>query len=135
MKVGDFFKHDVIAVPRLAGAGARMTINLARVRNQLESRRDDLVARRNRVRRDLQLEAASLADELAEQAVEVQDDDALRLIERSAQIEIEDIEEALQRLMRGEYGICKACGREIGSARLLVAPQSVHCVKCGSHHF
>jgi RNA polymerase-binding protein DksA len=130
MKVGDFYKHGGVTVPTLVTGNSRMTINLARVRNQLESRRNDLIARRNRIRRDLQREAGPLSADAAEQAVEVQNDETLALIERSAQIEIEDIEQALQRLAEGEYGTCKVCGREIGTARLLASPQSVRCVNC-----
>ncbi len=40
------------------------------------------------------------------------------------------IEEALRRLARGEYGICQACGRAIGLARLQALPFAQRCALC-----
>lgn len=40
------------------------------------------------------------------------------------------VEEALQRVEHGSYGICEDCGDEIPVARLLAVPTAVLCVDC-----
>lgn len=43
---------------------------------------------------------------------------------------LEEIEEALQRIESGEYGLCESCGAEIPEARLEALPHARHCIKC-----
>ena len=40
------------------------------------------------------------------------------------------IEDALKRIVDGEYGKCQDCGEDIPEARLEVRPYAVYCVKC-----
>jgi hypothetical protein len=44
--------------------------------------------------------------------------------------EIEEIDAALDRIGRGTYGACTACGGEIGAARLEALPATALCVDC-----
>ena len=41
-----------------------------------------------------------------------------------------EINEALRRLYRGEYGICESCGQPIARARLEAMPHARLCVSC-----
>lgn len=41
-----------------------------------------------------------------------------------------NVDEALRRLYRNEYGICQTCGKEIAKARLDAIPQASLCVAC-----
>ena len=41
-----------------------------------------------------------------------------------------ELAEALERLRRGDYGDCLACGRPIAAARLAAAPEATMCVSC-----
>ena len=43
--------------------------------------------------------------------------------------ELQEIEAATQRLERGTYGTCQACGRPIGDARLEAMPATRFCVE------
>ena len=40
------------------------------------------------------------------------------------------IEDALERLSKGQYGKCQDCGEMISEARLKVRPYAVFCIKC-----
>jgi RNA polymerase-binding protein DksA len=40
------------------------------------------------------------------------------------------IDDALRRLYRGEYGVCESCGNPIARARLEVMPQARLCISC-----
>jgi DnaK suppressor protein len=42
------------------------------------------------------------------------------------------IEEALERIREGIYGVCEECGAEIGGGRLKVMPLAKSCVTCQS---
>jgi RNA polymerase-binding protein DksA len=65
---------------------------------------------------DSALEATLYNDELSqEQALE----DLLR-----------DINSALARIEKGDYGICKYCKKEIGEKRLRARPEAGACVDC-----
>lgn len=40
-----------------------------------------------------------------------------------------EIDEALKRVEEGTYGVCEACGKEIGTERLEVVPTARYCVE------
>ena len=44
------------------------------------------------------------------------------------------IDDAIERLVHGEYGICMECGERISEARLMARPYAVFCIKCKSRH-
>lgn len=43
---------------------------------------------------------------------------------------LKNIDQALERLDEGTYGICEECGQEIGKKRLEVIPFALCCVQC-----
>jgi DnaK suppressor protein len=43
-----------------------------------------------------------------------------------------DVEEALERLAAGDYGLCVACGQAIPDERLEAQPAAPTCVRCAS---
>jgi DnaK suppressor protein len=53
------------------------------------------------------------------------------LLER-AQARLVELDEALTRLERGEFGACNECGRPITPERLAALPTALHCVDCAS---
>ena len=55
----------------------------------------------------------------------------LRIRDRERKL-IFKIQEALQRLDDGEYGICEQCGEKIGIERLKARPVTTLCIACKS---
>ena len=53
----------------------------------------------------------------------------LRLKEREQKL-LKKIEEALDRIDRGTYGICEECGERIGLKRLKARPVTTLCIEC-----
>ncbi len=51
-------------------------------------------------------------------------------LERTLEKELRDVNNALQKIEEGTYGICKYCQKEISKLRLLARPTSSACVKC-----
>lgn len=56
----------------------------------------------------------------------------LRIRDRERKL-IFKIQEALQRLDQGEYGICEECGEAIGIERLKARPVTTLCIDCKSN--
>jgi len=50
--------------------------------------------------------------------------------ERVLESALRDIDNALDRIKKGEYGICKYCKKEIGEQRLLARPVANTCIAC-----
>lgn len=50
----------------------------------------------------------------------------------SARQRVRQIDQALEEMEEGTYGICSDCGEDIQPARLEVRPLSVKCVDCAS---
>ncbi|WP_293838377.1 TraR/DksA family transcriptional regulator [Sphingopyxis sp.] len=97
------------------------------VRDRLEAR---LAALGARVERIEEAQREPLDDDLSEQAVAREDDEALDGIERAAIEDIAHIRQALARLDAGTYGQCVACGEVIAEARLDALPNATRCINC-----
>ena len=57
----------------------------------------------------------------------------LQLFTENGQV-ISLIDDAIERLANGEYGICMDCGEPISEARLKARPYAIFCIKCKSRH-
>jgi len=51
-------------------------------------------------------------------------------IDRMEEEEILQIEEALQRISDGTFGVCRECGKKINIERLKALPYSLECIEC-----
>jgi RNA polymerase-binding transcription factor DksA len=105
--------------------------DLAQVKQSLLTRRRALLERHERVEADLQRRGEALVGDWSDRAIQLQNDEALQAIDDAAQDELVAIDEALQRLGRGLYGVCKKCGEPIQPARL-EALHAVTCAECAS---
>jgi DnaK suppressor protein len=45
-------------------------------------------------------------------------------------MEVQALDDALERIERGIYGICVSCGSKIDPARLAAVPLTPHCLRC-----
>jgi RNA polymerase-binding protein DksA len=87
---------------------------------------------------ELTQRAKAIEDELShpldadssEQAVDLEDDETLEGVGEVLREQIRDIQQAMLRIDRGEYGTCARCGGEIGLARLNALPTATHCIDC-----
>ncbi len=63
-------------------------------------------------------------------ADEVEEYEILRSIEQSLELKLRNINLALEKIKKGNYGICEKCGGEIEIERLEVIPEAQFCKKC-----
>lgn len=86
-----------------------------------------LQQRLNAVQRDLRGEHAT---DSAEQAQQRENDEVLQQLEQQLQRELLQLHLAMDRLQRGEYGVCEQCGEVIAPARLKLLPYALRCQHC-----
>ena len=70
--------------------------------------------------------------DFAEQAVEVENDEVVAALDQGAQIELSQINKALQRIEEGSFGTCVVCGKTINTKRLRAIPYTPFCISCAS---
>ncbi len=100
------------------------------VGERLQRRRQELESRVERIGQDLRHEATPVEGSFADQAVDRANDTTLRAIRESAEIELQQIDNALQRLADGSYQQCGRCGGPISTERLDVVPYATACSSC-----
>ena len=101
------------------------------VKQLLTARRTLLEQRHQRVVRDLQRQNEPLVGDSSDRAIQLQNDETLQAIDDATKDELGAIDEAIERLDRGLYGICKRCGGAIEAGRLS-ALHAVTCAKCAN---
>jgi RNA polymerase-binding protein DksA len=71
-----------------------------------------------------------LPADFEEQAIELENQEALEVIQRTETTEIHQIEAALKRISKGTYGTCAKCGEPIDPRRLMALPTAATCIPC-----
>lgn len=66
-----------------------------------------------------------------EEADEVQEYDNKLSLEYSLESKLKDVNNALEKIENGKYGMCENCGKKIDEERLLACPEAKTCLRCG----
>jgi RNA polymerase-binding transcription factor DksA len=103
--------------------------DLIKIKHALLARRTSLRQRHERIRGDLQRRNEPLVADAPDRAIQLQNDEALHVIDDATNDELVTIEETLQRLAQGLYGICRDCGGDIEDVRLSML-HAVTCAEC-----
>lgn len=106
-------------------------------KDSLAKLRETLVRRRDALRRALdgdlsllqELHQQKTGDPLDAAADTVQDELNSQLVEVESR-ELHAIEDAIDRMKRGEYGDCAGCGKPIPITRLRAIPYATDCIDC-----
>jgi len=105
-------------------------LDMQAVRAGLLGKRTELEERVRRINADLRRREEPMSADFSEQVVEQENLDALYAIESEARLELRKVDSALERIERGDYGVCSRCGGPIGAARLLALPHADACIAC-----
>jgi len=98
-------------------------------KNLLEERLRALLRDAGSAIGELTEQRETLADHIDIASMESSRDFTLRLQDRERRL-VHKIQMALQRVADAEYGICVACGEDIGERRLMARPMATHCIDC-----
>jgi DnaK suppressor protein len=100
---------------------------------QLTLQRDELRQRIDRHHMDVVMDR-DLDDEAAAAVDNISRDMLAAALERERRT-LREIESALVRMKKGEYGTCDSCGVAIAKARLDALPWARHCIHCAEGAF
>jgi len=103
----------------------------------LNKLRDQLKDRRHHLLKEVKLRLREFSDSDGYQLTDtadiashlIEDEIAMSIAQVEAR-EIEEIDNALIKIKKGEYGVCENCGRKINKQRLMAIPFVSLCVKC-----
>ncbi len=73
-----------------------------------------------------------LSADSEDQAIELENQEALEVIGKAEATEIHEIEAALKRISEGIYGTCAKCGGPIDPRRLNALPTAATCISCSA---
>jgi len=97
---------------------------------RLENELGKFTTRNAHVADDFDATFPEYGDKEDENALEVAQYTADKPMEIALEKELRDVNKSLDRLKKGDYGICKYCDKAIDEKRLLARPTSGACVSC-----
>ena len=95
----------------------------------LKARLSELRAHLAKVDRELH---KLLPADSEDQAIELENREALEVIEKTETMEIHQIEATLKRISEGTYGTCARCKGPIDPRRLKALPTATTCISCSA---
>jgi DnaK suppressor protein len=103
---------------------------LNQLRNQLKDRRHHLLKEVKLRLREFRDSGGHRLTDTADIASNLIDDEIVMSLAQGEAREIEEIDNALSQIKKGNYGVCKSCGRKINKQRLMAIPFVSLCIKC-----
>jgi RNA polymerase-binding protein DksA len=100
-----------------------------KIEKALRARLSELRTRLAKVDRELH---KPLPADSEDQAIELENQEALEGIGKTENTEIHRIEAALKRISEGTYGTCAKCGEPIDPRRLKALPIAATCISCST---
>jgi DnaK suppressor protein len=122
-------KPPVRRVPKPASIATRRK-ERAHFRDLLLKKRQDLMRAYAISKGDSQAELDNGTEDYVDYAVNSYAREFLLSLTEMDRKHLLFVEEALNRIDRGEYGYCQQCGEDINVKRLEVQPWARHCLKC-----
>jgi RNA polymerase-binding protein DksA len=109
-------------------------------RNLLTSRREEVLEQLGRIeertfnatRKDASGELSAYSTHPADQGTETMGQEMAAHFATIDANYLYHIERAIERIDRGNFGICRVCGCEIGRERLEAVPHATLCIQCKS---
>jgi DnaK suppressor protein len=105
-------------------------MHLDEIREKLLKSRVEILTIASKVHRQIGLREASLDQDSAERATELENLDVLFAIDQESKVALRLITDAIRRIDAGKYGLCSVCGREIDAKRLSALPYINTCISC-----
>jgi len=111
---------------------------LSKIKNRLLRRKKEIKSEEKRIEQEdpfmqeYKTDGFRNLDDLGEEAADFTDHENLEAKKDVLEIEEEEIEETLEDIKKGTYGICEVCGKQIDKRRLEVYPTATTCIECAN---
>jgi DnaK suppressor protein len=99
------------------------------LRQELELKKAELQGRLDRVKANVR---RGLETDSKERAKQLEDSEVVDALGNEARGELHKISAALERMDRGDYGLCVDCGIPIASLRIEANPYAGECIDCAN---
>jgi len=109
---------------------AQIKLILTKEKERLENELGKFTHKNPHVADDYNSEFPDYGEKDDENAAEVAEYATNLPLEESLEKTLRDVNNSLERVDKGTYGVCKYCGRLIDEKRLLARPTSSACVEC-----
>ncbi|HYD47202.1 MAG TPA: RNA polymerase-binding protein DksA [Terriglobales bacterium] len=116
----------IVAGPKDAALNQRQ---IKKFQELLETRRQELLAEAGRTVGGMSRSKEEFPDPTDRASLEAARNAMLRIRDRERKL-ISKIDEALERIEAGNYGLCRGCGEPISVDRLMVRPVTTLCIEC-----
>ncbi len=103
--------------------------NLEQFKEQLLQKREEILNEAGKTLSGMTGNAGNVPDPNDRATLESGRSFEIRIRERERKL-LAKIEEALERIEEGEFGICEGCGEAIGQKRLEARPVTTLCIDC-----
>ena len=99
-------------------------------RKKLETRRSELVRKLSEFRNESKAVETDVAQDLADKAESSYTKEFLLSLSDAEREQLFQIDAALKRIAKGDFGNCQTCQKEIGKKRLNALPWTPLCIEC-----
>jgi len=103
---------------------------LENVRKNLLDRRHEIIHKLSDAQDQSKTIETDIAQDLADKAESSYTKEFLLSLSNAEREELLQIDAALKRVAKGDYGICQVCQKEIGKKRLAALPWTSLCIDC-----
>ena len=104
--------------------------SLEKIKKELTEKREQILKDLEEVSTGNRVKFPDYGDKLDENAQEIDEYTTNLATDKVLEESLRDIENALDRIEKGVYGVCKYCHQPIGKKRLLSRPVASACVPC-----
>jgi RNA polymerase-binding protein DksA len=105
-------------------------VNPSEVRTLLLRKRNEIFGRVSRLHEDVDARSEPYNADSTEQAIELENLDVLFELDAVSRTELRAINNALEHIDAGNYGMCVNCGKPISAQRLKALPYADNCIDC-----
>jgi DnaK suppressor protein len=105
-------------------------IDLKKIEKKLLTQRDELAEKLREADEATREGEAQVEPDEVDSAMNDLDSDTSRSVVAAREEQLKSINDALERIHQGKYGICIMCGEQIPAGRLLAQPCAIRCVPC-----
>ncbi len=98
-------------------------------KKKLEEMRAEIISDVEKTLSDMTSQSTAIPDPNDRATMETDRSFELRLRDRERKL-LEKIDEAMERIMDGSFGVCESCGEDVGEKRLEARPVAQYCIDC-----
>jgi DnaK suppressor protein len=103
---------------------------IARLKKMLLKEREEIVGEVRQIFESSKEMGQDGIQDIGDEAANIYNKQILLSLTESERVRLQEMDEALDRIEAGTYGICEECGEPIGLKRLEVRPVAKYCVPC-----